>query len=160
MAGMSPRTLTAVAAPRTVSITSVVFTGSVKSPTITVHGSGFGPSAPPADPAYTPAGNTAPGITYTCPSTKRNDGFDYGLSGLWILDQSATGFSAGRYDESLDELDCIGIRVLKYKDTLIKFRLGAAYAQYRNQYNWALNSGDSFTLEVLGTDYTGTVSYG
>lgn len=136
-------------------ITSVVFTGNASNPTITINGSGFGSTAPATNPIYTPAGNTAPGITYTCPATIGNDGFDYGTS-LWLQDtKSPGGYRMGRYDSTIDELDCIGLLVTSYSDTQVVFTLGAEYSEG----GYSLAQGDPYTVYVNGAQTSGTVIY-
>lgn len=108
-------------------ISSVVFTGSQRDPTVTISGSGFG-SAPAA--AATPAGS---GKT----------GYNYGTS-LFFVDRTQN-FSGGLFDGNTN--NSVGLTNLSYTDTSISFQLGSAYPLYL--YNF--KPGDDVAVSVAGT---------
>ena len=85
-------------------VTSVVFTGSAQSPTVTVNGLRFG-----TEPAGTPAG---------C----NDSGQDYG-SGFYLQDVTA-GWTAGQ------DGDCVGLVVSSYTATQVVYTFGSNYSNY------------------------------
>lgn len=91
-------------------ISSVIFSGSQRNPTVTITGSGFGTA--PAAPATSPDGG--------------GTGSNYGKS-LYISDLSQV-FSAGLTTQT--NTDYIGLTDLSYSDTSISFQFGSAYSQY------------------------------
>jgi hypothetical protein len=85
-------------------ITSVVFTGSSNSPTVTVKGKNFG-----AEPVGTPAG---------C----GDSGFDFGS--LLSFQELSQGWAAGGSG------DCIGLIVSSYTPTQVVYGFGSNYSNY------------------------------
>lgn len=116
-------------------ISSVIFGGSQRTPTITILGSGFGST--PAS-AATPAGSGA-------------TGFDYGTS-LFISDLSQN-FSAGLSNSVTNNSS--GLTNLSYSDTSITFQLGSAYSLFLNNFK----PGDTIGVGVNGTQYFTTVNF-
>jgi hypothetical protein len=114
-------------------ITSVTFTGTPSSPTVTINGSELG-SIPPANPS-TPL-NCVPGDT----------SFDYGTS-LMFTD-STRGWTAGQTG------DCIGLVVSTYTSTKIVYQFGADYVHFGQ-----VTAGDAYKLTVWGLTHKGTVAY-
>jgi hypothetical protein len=89
------------------SITSVSFTGKPESPTITIHGRGFGSAQQP--------------VPFICGRIGASDtGFDYPWNALSIGDTSVSLF-AGK------DGDCVGLTHLRYSDTSITFGLGVTF---------------------------------
>jgi hypothetical protein len=115
-------------------ITSVAFTGTGASPTITVTGTNFGtvPAADPSTPLNCVAGDTS---------------YDYGASGLWFEDVTG-GWTAGQTG------DCIGLIVSSYTNTQIVYELGPFYSNFSE-----ITDGDQYTLVVRGVTSSGTVAY-
>ncbi len=112
-------------------VTDVEFSGSTAAPVITVSGSGFG-----TETDLGAAG--APGCgPYT--------GSDY-ADNLWIQD-STDNWVAGRGTA------CVGLVISSYTDTQVVFSFGSDYSFYM------LRSGADFTLNLLGSLFSGTVSY-
>jgi hypothetical protein len=110
-------------------ISSVTFTGSPSSPTVTVSGSNLG-SAPGGGPAgCSTTGDNYPGNSLTFGDT----------TGAW-------GAGTGG--------DCIGIVVSSYTNSQVVYQFGSGY----NTYGTA-NSGDAYTLTVQGLAFSGTVNY-
>lgn len=133
-------------------ITSVIFTGTTMTPTVTVNGSDLG-SLPPPNPTYTPEGHPP-----LCPLTPSgNQGYDYGTS--FYLADTGRNWAGGRYRPSLNELDCIGLVESKFTQTQVVFQFGSAYAQYQQQYNYLLAEGDPYQLQVNSATFSGTVHY-
>ena len=138
------------AAPAT--ITSVTFTGSQTKPTITIHGQRLG-TRPLPNPAYHPLGHPP-----LCPPTPTKPlaayGFDYGTS-LFLADRKQQPWSAGRYRPQANELDCIGVLVVKFTPGLVVFRLGAFYGEG----NFTLAPNDVFQIGVNAARFSGRVQY-
>ena len=116
-------------------ISSVSFTNSQRNPTITIIGSGFGPT---------------PGAAAT-PAASGTTGYDYGTA--LIVNNPARGFSAGLSNVAIN--DSIGLTNLSYTDTSITFQLGSAYSLYL--YNF--KQGDNIIVGVNGTQLATTVNY-
>jgi hypothetical protein len=140
-----------------VTITSVTFQGSATKPTITVKGSGFGKTAPTADPSAHPNGQAnCPAFPTTPPKDIKHDGYDYGSNMLWLEDASR-GWRAGDYVPP-SETDCVGLRITQWSAHQITFKPGTAYdnptLEAGNTY--ILASGDSVTIDVLGANSTTT----
>jgi hypothetical protein len=114
-------------------IHAVTFTGSSAAPTITIAGVDLTPKS--ADSV--PCGDTS------------GDGFDFGSSGLFVEDTTTT-FTAGQNG------DCVGLVVSSYTGTKVVVTLGNQYVigGYR-----AFATGDSYTVEVRGATFSGTVTY-
>lgn len=135
----------------TATITSVVFSGSVTAPTVTVNGSGLG-SMPTPNPTYTPEG------TQLCPlAASGNEGYDYGTD-LYLFD-SPRNWAGGRYRPELQELDCVGLLVTTFTPTKVVFQFGSAYTKDGAKNNYVLAEGDAYQLAVNGATFTGTVNY-
>ncbi len=134
-------------------ITSVTFTGSQTKPTITIRGQHLG-TRPRANPAYEPIGHPPlcpPSPTKPLPAY----GFDYGTS-LFLEDETQEPvWSAGRYRPALNELDCVGVVVVKFTPSRVVFRLGAFYATAK----LALAPKDAFTIGVSSARVHGHVRY-
>jgi len=122
-------------------ITSVTFTGTVSNPTVTVRGHGFGHQPPTGYPNN----NTSCG-TYT------NNGDAYGAD-FEFLDVTHV-WSAGAGIPPLTE--CIGIVITKWKPNEVVFGFGSAYNSFDS---WFAAQGDTFTLSIKGSAFTGTVTY-
>ena|GEM_PF-729541 len=119
----------------TPNMTDVSFSGSVSSPTITVSGSGFGVQADLGNPQ-------PPGL---CGGT----GSDYNNDAFFLTDNThswAAGVGPG---------DCVGVSISSYTNNQIVFTLGSYYTTINDH----LAEGDSFSMTVLGSAFTGTVSY-
>ncbi len=113
----------------TASITGVTFGGSATNPIIIVKGTGFATSRP------------------TFPIGCSGTGSDYKYGNLYLSD------TTNAWDAGIPG-DCIGLTVSKQKPTSVAFGLGSFYST-----GFQLNSGDTFTVGVDGTTFTGTVSY-
>jgi hypothetical protein len=122
-------TQTAATAP---TISAVTFSGAPAAPTVTVQGSGFGTEADLGTPVPAYDGYT---------------GSDYGQL-FYLLD----GFGAGEGDGPYG--DDVGLSISSYSNNQITFTFGSGYPSYGEA-----NSGDSFSMTVLGTTFNGTVSY-
>jgi hypothetical protein len=133
-------------------ITSVAFSGSQARPTITIHGQQLG-TRPRPNPAYHPLGHPP-----LCPPTPTKPlaayGFDYGTK-LFLADEKQPPWSAGRYRPQVNELDCIGVVVVKFTPGLVVFRLGAFYGEG----GFKLAAGDSYRVTVNGSTFRGRVRY-
>src|SRR5262249_7185914 len=104
-------------------ITAVKFTGSPANPVVTVHGVNLG-ARPLPNPSYQPLGHPPLGPPNATRASS-SYGFDYGTN-LYLADSTQHPvWSAGRYRPSLNELDCIGVIVIKFTRTLVVFRLDA-----------------------------------
>jgi hypothetical protein len=114
----------------TATITQVVFGGSSANPLIMVQGTGFN-TVPPTSP---PCGTST--------------GLDYKYGNLFLMDNT-NAWGAGTPG------DCVGLTVARFKPGLREFGLGSYYVTA----GYALAAGDSYTLGVDGTTFSGTVSY-
>ncbi len=117
------------------SISAVTFSGSVASPTITVTGSGFGTEAGLGSPLPGGCGGAFTGSDYLNTLNLRDN------TGAWQAGSAAGG-------------NCIGLLISSYSNSKIVFTLGSFYAVA-----YDLNQGDSFTMSLLGTSFSGIVSY-
>jgi hypothetical protein len=134
-------------------ITSVTFKNvNGPNPQVTIRGSGFGarPAHDPSFPPTPPQGNTPP---YGCSETGKV-GWNYGTQ-LWISITSTTHlpWSAGRYRPALNELDCIGLTILKYTGNQVVYRLAAGY----HEGGYKLAMGDRYVVSVKGAKRSGVV---
>ena len=137
------------------SITSVKVSGGSSHPVFTVTGRGL--AVPKPNPA------TSPSNQPLCPvKISGNAGLDYGNSFFVIMwagqpqDTNTQMYAAGRYRPALNELDCIGIVVLKHTATRITFTLGHGYQQYYSAKPRFIRNGD--VIEVgLGSARFATV---
>ena len=123
-------------------ITGVSFGGTQTSPTITVSGLGFGTQGDIGTP-------NAASTTQNCsPAT----GYDYG-SNLYIWDQTDPSyFVAGLGPPNLA---AVGVITSTYTNSEIVFTPGSCYGQN----GWTFAPGDSYTMYVLGSSFSGVVSY-
>jgi hypothetical protein len=141
-----------------VKITSFTIKGTAAAPEIVVKGSGFGKTAPPADPASHPNGQDGcPAFPANPPKYIANDGYDYGSNMLYLWDTTAA-WRAGDYVAG-GELDCIGLRIVKWTRTEIEFRPGTAYdhPKLENGNTYILAKGDAVQVDVRGT--TAKITY-
>jgi hypothetical protein len=85
-----------------------------------------------------------------------DSGYDYG-NRLYVVDDSATPvWRAGRYHPERGELDCIGLVVLAFTPTTVRFRLGWAYAH--RDYT-PLTTGSHVRLVVNGASIRTRVKF-
>ncbi len=138
-------------------IRAVRFSGNQAHPVITITGQQLG-KTPRPNPAYHPLGHPLcppkpilPGARY---------GFDYGIR-LYLEDSEAQPvWSAGRYRPSLNELDCIGIVLVRFTPSRVVYRLGAAYPNLVGKSSvYTLKEGDTFVVAVNGASFKGRVHY-
>jgi hypothetical protein len=134
-------------------ITSVTFSGNQARPTITIHGQHLG-TRPRPNPAYHPLGHPP-----LCPPTPTKPlaayGFDYGTS-LFLADRTQQpAWSAGRYRPQANELDCIGVIVVKFTPGVVVFRLGAFFGEG----GFKLAPNDAFQIGVNAARFGGRVHY-
>lgn len=136
----------------TPTISAVRFRGNPRNPTIVVNGSGFGDRPTPH-----PARGTS--FLGRCRPISGRTGKDYGTA-LWIGDFSQS-WSAGNTAAS----DCIGLIVVKYTATEVRFRLGSYYRRhYRRRVGtgagtYELAPGDLAVVVVRGTPVVAHVDY-
>jgi hypothetical protein len=140
-------------APLPARISSVTFTGVQAKPTITIRGHGFG-TRPHPSPAYQPLGHPP-----LCPPTPTKPpaayGFDYGTN-LFLEDRTQQPvWSAGRYRPAQNELDCVGVIVVKFSPSLVVLRLGAFYTEAKLR----LEPNDVFTIGVNAARFHSRVRY-
>jgi hypothetical protein len=137
-------------------VTSIAVSGTPAKPQIIVKGSGFGATAPAANPSAHPNGQDGcPAFPSSPTGDIKRDGYDYGTNGLWLEDTTA-GWRAGDYVPTT-ETDCIGLRITSWSRTEIKFKPGTAYDNSSLEgFTWILTSGDSVSVDVLGTTATTT----
>jgi hypothetical protein len=125
-----------------VRITSVTFSGSPASPTVTITGSGFGRKAPKGASA-----STAPGCGGLV-----GPGLDYGNS-LWFIDDTVP-FTAGQGKPPTNG-SCVGVVVNSWSDTSVSLSFGVWYGQN----DWVANPGDNFVWTIKGYPFGGLISY-
>jgi len=137
-------------------ITSVTFSGFADDPGVTVTGRGFGASPPPG----------LPNDVTSC-GAYTNNGSDYGTA-FNFIDTYGPGpndsWQAG-YGTPPDG-SCIGLAVSSWSDTSVVFTFGStpcggtggSGCAYDTFDRWYVANGDSFTLALEGTSFTGTVS--
>jgi hypothetical protein len=129
-------------------ISAVRFTGTVKKPTITITGSGFGSKPTPNLPI---SPDKAGRHYHAACATQRvagngKDGHDYKASDLgmnWGA-QRPHGYKAGVYVRG-SYIDCIGLIIVKYTNTKVVLRPGCQYALYRR-----MKEGDAALISVNG----------
>jgi YVTN family beta-propeller protein len=118
---------------RTVPTTfAVTFAGTPAAPTVTVWGSGFGTEADLGTPV---------------PAYGAGTGYDYGNQ-FFLVDSYGYGQGDGPFG------DFVGLVISSYSDNQITFTLGSQYANYG-----PVNQGDTVSVTLLGTTFTGTASY-
>jgi hypothetical protein len=115
-------------------------------PSVTVTGIGFGASPPPGmSNDLTSCG------TYT------NNGSDYGTA-FYFDDTHPDTVSWEAGSGTPPNGSCVGLRVVSWSDTQVVFDFGGSGSAYDSFDEWYLANGDSFTLTLEGTSFTGTVS--
>ncbi len=112
-----------------VTVSSVVFTGTAANPTVTVYGSGFGPES---------------GLG--APVSSGGTGYDYG-SNLTFADTEGGGWTAGASPGP-------GFVISSYSNTQITFAFDSLYSTVAGA-----KGGDAFTLSLFGVSSSGTVAY-
>jgi hypothetical protein len=129
------------------SITAVKVSGSPSHPVFTVTGHGL--AVPKPNPKTSPSGQPL------CPLQIRgNAGRDYSnefFVNMWDgqpQDANTQLYSAGRYRPTLNELDCIGIVVLKHTAERISFTLGRGYQQYYGAKPRFIRNGDVIEVGI------------
>lgn len=140
------------------SITSLRVTGSPSHPIFTISGRGL--AVPPTSP------KTSPSNQKLCPVViNGNAGFDYGTRFsliVWNGQLASTNtqrYAGGRYRPALNELDCIGLIVLKATPTQIRFTLGAAYLQLYQTNPGLIQNGDVVEVVLNSARYATVVHY-
>lgn len=136
--------------------------GTAAKPTLTVIGSGFGASAPAADPSSHPNGVEA------CPSYPpgkkqakeiKDDGYDYGSS-FSAQDANNSGASSASWragvGEGSTETDCIGLRITKWSNTKVVFKMGTAYdnPSLEGGSSYVFGDGDVVTVNIEGQSFS------
>jgi hypothetical protein len=138
-------------------ITSVTFNGydaccPGSGPTVTVNGSGFG-----TQPTGT-ASAGAPGC-----SSFSDNGSDFGTAFSYSSTHTdAVNFTAGQGTPP-GSGSCVGLIINSWSDTKVVYMFGSAYDQCFpvngcSPGEWYLTNGDSFTQNIGGASFTGTVS--
>ncbi len=130
------------------SVTSVAFSGTIESPTITVTGTGFGTM-----PTNGVAVKHLPG----CPGGWT--GTDYPNAQLFLADATTVDspWSAGESDGA-HYGDCIGVTISSWSAKKIVFTFGSYYLLVNNGDLYSLHDGDPFVLGVKGGLTEGSVS--
>jgi hypothetical protein len=131
---------TQVAEAQSPTISSVTLGGTQSSPTITITGSGFGTESDLG------TANDASNTQNCSPAT----GYDYGTN-FYIQDQT-TDWVVGLGPPNLA---AVGAIITTYTDSEVVFTPGSCYGQN----GWTFAPGDDFTMYVLGTQFSGTVSF-
>lgn len=133
--------VTAAAAARGPTITSVGVSGGPSHPVFTIKGRGL--VVPRPNPNASPSGQQL------CPlQISGNAGLDYGTNlfvAIWdgqTNDVNNLLFSGGRYRPALNELDCIGLIVLKHTPSQITLTFGHGYQQYYGNKPRFIHNGD------------------
>jgi hypothetical protein len=138
-------------------ITSVVFTGSAKHPTITIKGGGFGKKPKPNLPIapYKAGAKYDSACSRQRVVSKTHDGHDYSKHALGIgwSKTKPTGYGAGVYVPG-SYVDCIGLRIVSYSATKVVLRPGTQYALYPG-----IKSGEHALIAVNGAHRRLTVHY-
>jgi len=137
-------------------ITSVVWRGNEAEPAVTINGQGFG-ARPTPQPPGGPSQLSSQDRRYNCNKSSGNEGRDYGADLSLAFNDDA--FSAGRYRPQIGQLDCVGLLVAQYSDTMIVLRLGGAYAAGRNEFRYTIHNGDRYEVVVKGAVFRGVVQY-
>jgi hypothetical protein len=122
-------------------ITAVKVSGSPSRPVFTIKGHAL--VVPKPNPKGSPSNQPL------CPlKISGNAGHNYGVN-LFVIfwdgqtnDSNDLMYSAGRYRPTLNELDCIGLIVLKHTATQITMTLGHAYQQYYGTKPRFIENGD------------------
>jgi hypothetical protein len=140
------------------SITSVKLSGRPSHPVFTVRGHGL--TVPKPNPAKSPSGQAL------CPlQISGNAGFDYGnkfFVNMWDgqpNDANIQLYSAGRYRPKLNELDCIGIVVLKHTTKRITFTFGHGYQQYYSAKPRFIRNGDVIEVGIGAARFATVVRF-
>ena len=139
-------------------ITAVKVTGSPSRPVFTVSGQGL--TVPKANSKTSPSGQAL------CPlRISGNAGLDYGNAffvNMWDgqpNDANTQLYSAGRYRPKLNELDCIGIVVLKHTAKRITFTFGHGYQQYYSAKPRFLRNGDVIEVGIGAARFATVVHF-
>jgi hypothetical protein len=139
-------------------IRSLTVTGSTARPVFTVSGTGL--TIPPPSPKTSPSGQPL------CPlKISGNSGLDYGTRFYVIVwdgqpaDSNAQLYAAGRYRPELNELDCIGIVVLKHSPTRVTFTFGHGYLQYYRGKPGLIRAGDVVDVVVNGASFATVIRF-
>jgi hypothetical protein len=139
-------------------ITSVTVHGRPSRPIFTVLGHGL--KVPKANPTTSPSNQPLCPVVIT-----GNAGFDYGNSffvNMWDGQPNGTNaqlYAAGRYRPTLNELDCIGIIVLKHTAKSIKFMFGHGYQQLYAAKPRFLENGDVIEVGLKGLRFATVVHF-
>lgn len=139
-------------------ITSLRVTGSSSHPIFTITGRGL--SVPPKSPRVSPSNQKL------CPVViKGNAGFDFGTRFsliVWngqLTAANAQRYAGGRYRPALNELDCIGLIVLKATPKQIRFTVGAAYLQLYQTNPGLIQNGDVVEVVLNSARYAAVVRF-
>jgi eukaryotic-like serine/threonine-protein kinase len=126
--------------PTALGVQSVVFRGNSSAPVITATGMNFG---------VEPDGSVA-----QCGGSKPYSGDVYGndLYFRSYFPSGATLFGQGTSAQG----SCVGIIVTTWSNTEVDFVFGNAY---NTQDHWYIATGDSYTLTIKGTQFSGTVAF-
>ena len=138
-------------------ITSVVWRGNEAEPSVAINGQGFG-ARPMPQPPGAPSQLASQDRRYNCNMTRGNEGLDYGTE--LSLQFNDDAFSAGRYRPQIGQLDCVGLLIAQYSDTMIVLRLGAAYTTGRDEFRYTIRNGDRYEVVVKAAVFRGIVQYG
>lgn len=140
-------------------ITSLRVSGNSHHPVFTIVGHGL--SVPPKNPKKSPSNQKL------CPVViNGNAGYDYGTRFsliVWNAQLNVANtqrYAGGRYRPALNELDCIGLIVLKATPSEITFTLGAAYLQLYQSNPGLIQSGDVVEVVLNGARFATVVHYG
>jgi len=137
-------------------IASAVWSGDEETPVLTINGQGFG-ARPTPQPPGPPSEVRPQNGRINCNFSAGREGLDYGTE-LYVQTADDT-FSAGRYRPEIGDLDCVGLLLAQYSDTLIVLRFGGAYSAGRAKYNYTIHSGDRYEIVVKTAMLRGVVQY-
>ena len=124
------------------SISNVEISKKVKTPKVTISGSGFGTVANLGSPRAA-CGSSPTGLDYW---------------NHFLFDDTTDGWSAG---EGSPTYDCIGVIIKSYSNEQVVFTFGSDYGRHNRTGSGKalLNSGDQFTMTLLGASFSGTADY-
>ena len=131
-----------VAEADSATITNVIFSGTEAAPTVTVLGSGFGTESDLG------AANVASNDQNCNPAT----GYDYGTNFYSSDDTNPGSWVAGLGPPALA---AVGVIISSYTDNQVIFTPGSCYGQN----NWIYYPGNSFTMNLLGASFSGSISF-
>lgn len=130
-------------------ISSIVFSGSVRAPTVTISGHGLG---------ALPTGSQPPTSSSACRAEHApgDQGDNYG-DRLFFLDHSTglAGGLSGPYGGDPDVVSCVGLIVESFSSTRVVYRLGSDYAKHP----YSVSAGDRVLIVVNEARTTITVHY-